>query len=89
MKKDPKLIIIIGPTAVGKSSIIDRVLKDFPRVSDLITYTTRPMRTGESEGQPYHFVTEDKFKALVEQKFVNGPSFTAACTGHPATRSLR
>lgn len=68
-KSDPKLIIIIGPTAVGKSSIIDRVLKDFPQVSDLITYTTRPQRTGESEGNPYHFVDEAKFKELVAQKF--------------------
>jgi len=64
-----RLLLIIGPTAVGKSSIIDHVLKDYPQVVDLITYTTRPMRAGESEGQPYHFVTEEKFKQLIEQKF--------------------
>lgn len=69
MKRDPKLLIIIGPTAVGKSTIIDRVLKDFPQVVDLITYTTRAMRNGESEGNPYHFVSEARFRELVDQNF--------------------
>ena len=65
--KEPKILLIIGPTAVGKSSVIDRAIKDFPRLCDLITFTTRPMRHGESEGNPYHFVSEEKFKALIEQ----------------------
>ena len=65
----PKILLIIGPTAVGKSSIIDRALRDFPFLCDIITYTSRPMRTGESEGQPYHFVSEDRFKELIENHF--------------------
>lgn len=64
-----KLLMIIGPTAVGKSSIIDRAIVDYPHLRDIITYTTRPMRSGESEGNPYHFVSDDKFKALIEQNF--------------------
>lgn len=64
-----KLLIIIGPTAVGKSSIIDRALKEFPRLRDIITYTARPMRSGESEGNPYHFVTEDRFRELIASNF--------------------
>lgn len=62
----PRLVIIIGPTAVGKSSILEHALRDFPVLCDIITYTTRPMRGGESEGNPYHFVNEDKFKQLIE-----------------------
>src|SRR6185312_2469668 len=64
-----RILLLIGPTAVGKSSLLDRALKDYPRLVDIITYTTRPMRGGESEGQPYHFVTEDKFKSLIGEKF--------------------
>src|ERR1022692_3199825 len=60
-----KIILIIGPTAVGKSSILERALNDYPQLMDIITYTTRPMRTGESEGHPYHFVSEADFKALI------------------------
>ncbi|MGZ3723107.1 MAG: guanylate kinase [Bdellovibrionales bacterium] len=64
-----KALLIIGPTAVGKSSILERALNDYPMLVDIITYTTRPMRAGESEGRPYHFVDENSFKLLVEQKF--------------------
>jgi len=63
------ILLIIGPTAVGKSSVLERALKDFPQLVDIITYTTRTPRSGESEGNPYHFVTEEKFKQLIEQKF--------------------
>ena len=36
---------------------------------DTVTYTTRQMRTGESEGNPYHFVTREKFDHLVSEGF--------------------
>lgn len=65
--KKVRLLLIIGPTAVGKSSIIEKALADFPRLHDVITYTTRKMRAGESEGNPYHFVTVAQFKELEER----------------------
>lgn len=74
----PRIVLIIGPTAVGKSSMLDKALKEFPRLRDIVTYTTRPARAGESEGNPYHFVSEEKFKELraqgrfVEWAFVHG-----------------
>lgn len=64
-----KTLLIIGPTAVGKSTLLDRALKDYSRLCDIITYTTRKPRAGESEGNPYHFVTEDKFRALLKEDF--------------------
>ncbi len=64
-----QLLMIIGPTAVGKSSIIEKALADYPRLCDIITYTTRTMRAGESEGNPYHFVSEEKFSELSDQNF--------------------
>ena len=64
-----RLALIIGPTAVGKSSIIERALAEFPHLSDIITYTTRPPRAGESEGHPYHFVTPEQFKELESRSF--------------------
>ena len=65
----PKLLLIIGPTAVGKSSIIERALSDHPKLCDIITYTSRAMRAGEREGQPYHFVSKEKFRELIERGF--------------------
>lgn len=67
--KKTKLLLIIGPTAVGKSSIIEKALDDYPKLVDLITYTTRSMRAGEFEGNPYHFVSEEKFRELMARDF--------------------
>lgn len=64
-----KTLLIIGPTAVGKSTLLGRALLDYPILVDLITYTTRAPRAGEKEGDPYHFVDEKKFKALEKDNF--------------------
>lgn len=63
------LIMIAGPTAVGKSSFIERLLQDFPQFWDIITYTTRAPRAGESEGHPYHFVSKEDFQRKVDEGF--------------------
>ena len=65
----PKTLLIIGPTAVGKSTLLGRALKDYPILCDIITYTTRNPREGEVEGDPYHFVTEAKFRDLMKDNF--------------------
>jgi guanylate kinase len=62
-------VLLIGPTAVGKSTLLDRALADFPQLIDIVTYTTRHQRKGESQGHPYHFVTEPQFKKLIAENF--------------------
>jgi guanylate kinase len=69
MKKPPSMIIITAPSGAGKSSLLERILGDFKVLKDTTTYTTRSMRTGESEGNPYHFVTKPRFQELVRQGF--------------------
>lgn len=68
MKKN-LLIVIVAPSGAGKSSFLERILKEENRVVDTITYTTRSPRAGESEGNPYHFVGKEKFLELQEKKF--------------------
>jgi guanylate kinase len=63
------MIIIAAPSGAGKSSFVERIAQDFPRLRDTVTYTTREMRTGESEGNPYHFVSREQFLELREQGF--------------------
>ena len=54
----------------GKSSFLARVLQDFgDQLVDTVTYTTREMRTGESEGDPYHFVSKGQFEKLVSEGY--------------------
>jgi guanylate kinase len=64
-----KMIIIAAPSGAGKSSFVERITKEVSRLFDTVTYTTRSIRAGESEGHPYHFVTKDKFLRLRDENF--------------------
>jgi len=65
----PRLLFVIaGPSGVGKNTIIKEVLTNHPReMTRLITYTTRPPREDEVEGEQYHFVAPDQFSDLALQ----------------------
>ena len=49
--------------------MIERALRDHPTLTDIITYTTRAMREGEFQGNPYHFVSAERFSELEAQGF--------------------
>lgn len=63
------IIIVIGPSGSGKSSFVKKAIDDMDVLEDIITYTTRPMRSGESEANPYHFISKEEFKYKIEQGF--------------------
>ena len=60
----PMLVVVSGPSGVGKSTIIAELARKRPQVVPIVTATTRPMRPGEIEGVHYHFLTDDEFGAL-------------------------
>lgn len=64
-----RMIIVAAPSGAGKSSFVERATREISRLFDTVTYTTRSMRAGESEGHPYHFVSDAKFGELVHQGF--------------------
>ncbi len=55
-----KIIIISGPSGAGEDSIIDGLSK-LTKINRVITTTTRAMRYGESEGNPYYFISKNEF----------------------------
>jgi guanylate kinase len=55
------LFIISGPSAVGKSSVADEVLKTDPLINRIITCTTRKIRSNEKKDVDYHFMSRDDF----------------------------
>lgn len=59
------VFVVSGPSGVGKSTIVRRVLEAEPRVRFSISHTTRAPRPGESDGVDYHFVDEARFRALI------------------------
>ncbi len=62
MRKRGKIIIISGPSQVGKDSIVDALKRDRDlNLAHIVTYTTRPMRHNETNGLHYHFVSEEVF----------------------------
>jgi len=62
------LFIVSAPSGAGKSSLIAALLKDKPSDKQVsVSHTTRQPRSGEVDGQHYHFVTVEQFKALIIQ----------------------
>ena len=61
-----RLFIISGLSGAGKDSVIETLKKTGLDFNLVITTTTRPMRSGENEGHPYHFVSEKEFKKLIQ-----------------------
>lgn len=59
--------VVSGPSGVGKSTIVRRVLEADPKVHFSISHTTRAPRPGEKDGVDYHFVDEPTFFKLIEQ----------------------
>jgi guanylate kinase len=62
-----RLVVLSGPSGVGKSSVIADVRERFPQVWLSVSVTTRRPRPGEVHGQHYHFVDDAEFDQLVAQ----------------------
>lgn len=61
-----KLLVISGPSGVGKGTIVKELLKLRPTASLSISCTTRAPRAGETEGKSYFFLSREKFKNLID-----------------------
>ncbi len=59
------LYTIVAPSGAGKSSLVAALLERDPAIRLSVSTTTRPPRTGEVSGREYHFVTREKFEALI------------------------
>jgi guanylate kinase len=57
-----KLVVISGPSGVGKTSILRRLLSDLPQLIPSVSATTRPPRAGEKDGVDYHFLSAGEFE---------------------------
>ena len=60
------LIVISGPSGVGKSTLVNRVRQELPDLQFSISCTTRSPRPGEMHGREYYFLTPEEFEAKVQ-----------------------
>lgn len=61
-----KLLVISGPTAVGKGTVVEEVLEQDPNIVLSISATTRGPRPQEVDGKNYFFLTTAEFQGLIE-----------------------
>ena len=66
-QKQPLLIVLSGPSGVGKDTVLQRMKELQLPFHFVITATSRPKRKGEIEGVDYFFVSVDEFVAMIER----------------------
>jgi guanylate kinase len=65
-KQIAPLIVVSGPSGVGKSTVVARALELNPKLWLSVSATTRAPRLGEVDGVSYSFVSDAQFSAMVE-----------------------
>lgn len=55
------LVVISGPSGVGKTTVVKEVLKQHPELNKTVSVTTRKLRKNEVDGKDYYFVSTEEF----------------------------
>mgnify|MGYP000944407651 CR=1 FL=1 len=59
------MVVVSGPSGVGKDSVVRRLLERDPNLCFVVTTNTRPMREGEVHGKDYYFVSRREFERMI------------------------
>lgn len=65
--KKGTLIVLSGPSGVGKSTVISELLTERKDIHFSVSFTTRKPREGEVDGVNYNFVTREEFERMIAQ----------------------
>lgn len=60
-----RLVVLAGPTAVGKGTVAAALREQHPDVWVSVSATTRAPRPGEVDGEHYHFVSDEEFDRMI------------------------
>jgi guanylate kinase len=89
LNKINKILVISGPSGVGKTTLCEEILRKERRLKACVTATTRAPRYGEVNGKDYHFLTKSEFSRDVKnRKFVEYTRLFGNYYGTPI-RSLK
>ena len=82
MKKLGTIIVLSGPSGVGKSTLVGRVRRAMPELEFSISCTTRKPRPGEQHGVHYYFLEREEFERRVARgEFIEHAGVFANCYG--------
>lgn len=81
--KKYKIIALIGESGAGKDTILQKVCRmPQPHLHSIVSYTTRPPREGEVDGENYFFISADEFANLIfDDKMLEATTFREWCYG--------
>jgi guanylate kinase len=60
-----KLIVLTGPSGVGKGTLLKSILAQYPDLYFSVSVTTRSPRSGEIDGKDYYFVSQSQFQEMI------------------------
>ena len=66
-KKKGQLIVLSGPSGVGKSTVIAELMSQRDNIYFSVSYTTRKPRVGEQNGINYNFVSREEFEGMIQR----------------------
>ncbi len=79
-----KLIVLTGPSGVGKGTLLKSLLENHPEIYLSISATTRSPRPGEVHGQNYYFLTKSQFTEMIAAgEFLEWAEFAGNYYGTP------
>ena len=78
-----KIIILVGKSSSGKDTAA-KYLTEYVKSNFLVSTTSRPIRDGESDRNPYNFISSEKFKKLIaNNKMVEYRTYNTILNGNP------
>jgi len=84
MKNLKKLIIVTGPSGVGKGTVVKEILDKDKDIWLSISATTRKPRIGEKDGGNYYFISDERFQDMIEKnEFLEWAQFAGNYYGTP------
>jgi len=66
-KGEGLIFIISAPSGAGKTTLLRKVMEELSGLRFSVSYTTRPPRANERDGEDYHFISPSLFQKMVER----------------------
>lgn len=64
-RKEGLVFIVSAPAGTGKTTLVEKLVLEFPSIIASVSYTTRQPREGEIQGSHYHFISYSEFESKI------------------------